>query len=158
MRIKKFALLAAVAALVTVLALATAGCGDDNDNTTDNNPALSEQADSAKMAEEAEKAESTGAAGAALALAADPDGQLKYDKSSLTGKAGDITIKFTNDSTVAHDVVVTDASDDELGATEQITKSEADLKLTDVKAGTYTFFCSVPGHEQAGMKGTLAVN
>jgi uncharacterized cupredoxin-like copper-binding protein len=26
-----------------------------------------------------------------------------------------------------------------------------------LKAGTYTFYCSVPGHEQAGMRGTLTV-
>jgi uncharacterized cupredoxin-like copper-binding protein len=27
----------------------------------------------------------------------------------------------------------------------------------DLKAGTYIFYCQVPGHEQAGMKGTLTV-
>jgi uncharacterized cupredoxin-like copper-binding protein len=27
----------------------------------------------------------------------------------------------------------------------------------NLKPGTYTFFCSVPGHEQGGMKGTLVV-
>jgi uncharacterized cupredoxin-like copper-binding protein len=54
-------------------------------------------------------------------------------------------------------VTVSDESDKELGATKDVTDGHGVLALKDVKAGTYTFFCSVPGHEQAGMKGTLTV-
>ena len=32
------------------------------------------------------------------------------------------------------------------------------IDIANLKAGTYTFYCSVPGHEAAGMKGTLTVS
>ena len=32
------------------------------------------------------------------------------------------------------------------------------ITITDLKPGTYTLYCAVPGHEQAGMKGTLTVS
>jgi uncharacterized cupredoxin-like copper-binding protein len=40
--------------------------------------------------------------------------------------------------------------------TQTITGSRTS-KTIDLKAGTYTFYCSVDGHRQAGMKGTLTV-
>ena len=64
------------------------------------------------------------------------------------------TLTTTNDGTVVHDLVVrdTDLATSMLdpGATE-------DLSVGDLAPGTYTVFCSVPGHEQAGMTGTLVV-
>jgi plastocyanin len=150
MRILRYLMLAA---LIAVFSLALAGCGDDSqDNTTDDNPALSEAEDTAEQAGD----EASGS-GEAIALAAAPDGQLKYDKDSLEGKAGNISIKFTNDSTTPHNVTVEDSSDKELGASEDITQSEDTLDLADVKAGSYVYYCSIAGHEEAGMKGTLEV-
>ena len=43
-----------------------------------------------------------------------------------------------------------------LGATPPFSGGTKTLSL-NLPAGTYTFYCSVPGHEQAGMKGTLTV-
>ena len=34
----------------------------------------------------------------------------------------------------------------------------SDTLTVKLKPGTYTFYCPVPGHEQAGMKGTLTVS
>jgi uncharacterized cupredoxin-like copper-binding protein len=52
---------------------------------------------------------------------------------------------------------VDDQAGSELGCSEQVTGAATTLALQDLKPGKYTFFCSVPGHEESGMKGTLTV-
>lgn len=148
MRVQKSILLV----MLGVLVLALGGCGSDSSN---DNSAVNDVNDTANQAKEDATQSTAGSAG--IALAADPNGDLKYDKTELTGSAGDDSIEFTNDSSTPHDVTVEDSSGKKIGATDQITQSKATLKLTGLKAGDYTFFCSVPGHEQAGMKGTLMV-
>jgi plastocyanin len=98
-----------------------------------------------------------GGASSTVKLAADPS-QIAYDTSSLSAKAGNVTIDFDNpNSSLGHDVCVQDPSGSEVGCSDVITGSSTTLDLKDLKPGSYTFFCSVPGHEAAGMKGTLAV-
>lgn len=165
MKVKSFSLLVLVAALAIVFA----GCAQDSTDTTNENPAMQEavaEGKGASAAAGATQSKSTdttrsdamgGTGGTKVALSADPSGALKYNTTSLKAKAGDIEIDFTNESTTPHDVTVTGDGNKELGATKEITESKATAELKDVKAGEYTFFCSVPGHEQAGMKGTLTV-
>jgi plastocyanin len=103
---------------------------------------------------------STGGAaggGSTVKISADPSGQLAFQQSSVTAsKAGPVTIDFTNQSPVGHDVHVADSSGKDLGGTDIITGSSTSATV-NLKLGKYTFFCSVPGHEAAGMKGTLTV-
>jgi plastocyanin len=94
--------------------------------------------------------------GHALTLAANPEGQLKYDKTSLTAKAGDVSIAFTNTSQLGHNMTIESSSGKILGATPTFAGGTKSLSLK-LKAGTYKFFCSVPGHRMAGMEGTLTV-
>jgi plastocyanin len=94
-------------------------------------------------------------AAAPLELAADPTGQLRYDRKTLRAAAGKVTIDFTNASGVGHDVTVAKGPS-KLGGTKVITKSKAAVSL-DLKPGSYVFYCSVPGHRQAGMQGTLTI-
>jgi plastocyanin len=101
---------------------------------------------------------SSPAAGAttALKLAADPGGQLSYDTKQLAAKAGKVTITMTNMSPIEHDVAIAKGST-VLGATPTFQGGSKTLTL-NLKPGTYTFYCTVPGHRQAGMEGTLTVS
>jgi len=91
-----------------------------------------------------------------LKLAANPAGQLAYDTKQLSAKAGKVTIEFSNSSPIEHDVAVAQGST-VAGQTPVFTGGSKTLTLT-LKPGTYTFFCTVPGHRQAGMEGTLTVS
>jgi plastocyanin len=98
-----------------------------------------------------------GGGGQTLQLAADPSGNLAYQQSTLSAKAGQATIAFDNPAQLGHDVCVQDSSGKELGCSEVVTGSNTTLSVDLSKPGDYTYFCSVDGHEAAGMKGTLTV-
>jgi plastocyanin len=106
--------------------------------------------------------ESGGAEGAApratgrtLELTADPNGALRFDKNRVAVLAGRVTVRFRNASTVEHNVTIAQGSET-LGATKTITGASDTLTLR-LARGDYVFFCSVTGHRQSGMEGTLAV-
>ncbi|MGN6557337.1 MAG: plastocyanin/azurin family copper-binding protein [Solirubrobacterales bacterium] len=115
---------------------------------------------SAQVEEPAGKSESEGGkeagggASTTLQLEADKTA-LAFNTTKLTAKAGKVMIDFKNPSVIPHDVVI-EQNGKELAAVEQITESEAST-TANLKPGTYTFFCSLPGHRQAGMEGTLTV-
>jgi plastocyanin len=91
-----------------------------------------------------------------LALAANPTGLLSYNTKQLSAKAGAVTIEMTNMSPLEHNVTVAQGST-VLGATPTFKGGPRSLTIA-LKPGTYTFYCSVPGHRQAGMEGTLSVS
>jgi len=94
-------------------------------------------------------------AASAVSLAASPSGLLSYNTKQLSAKAGSVTIKLTNTAPLEHNVTVAEGSK-VLGATPTFAAGSRTLRLT-LKPGTYTFYCTVPGHRQAGMEGTLNV-
>lgn len=96
------------------------------------------------------------AAGSSVKLAADPGGLLSYSTKQLSAKAGTVTITMTNASPVEHNVTIAEGGKI-LGATPTFTGGSKKLTLK-LKPGKYTFYCTVPGHRQAGMEGTLTVS
>jgi plastocyanin len=96
-----------------------------------------------------------GGASSSVSLAADPT-QIAYDTTSLSAKAGNVTIDFNNpNSALGHDVCVQDPNGKKLGCSQVVTGGKTTLDLSNLKSGSYTFYCSVDSHEAAGMKGTL---
>ena len=135
----------ALIALVLSLTVPLAACGGDDDE---------ESGSSGSGGGEMETASSGG--GETLKIAADPGGALKFDKSSLTAKAGKVTIVMDNPSDLPHAVEIEGNGVEVAGDTvEKGGVSEASAHL---KPGEYEFYCPVPGHKEGGMEGTLTVN
>jgi plastocyanin len=93
-----------------------------------------------------------------LSLAADPGGALKFTSTSLAAKAGKVTIKFTNMSPLMHNMTIEHGTSGPVVGATPTFKGGTKTLTVDLKPGTYTFFCSVPGHRAAGMQGTLTVS
>ena len=87
-----------------------------------------------------------------LEVDADPSGQLAFATNQAQGKPGEITIKMANKSGTPHDIVI-----DGKGKGQVVKDGGVSQFKANFTAGTYTFYCSVPGHRQAGMQGKLTV-
>jgi plastocyanin len=91
-----------------------------------------------------------------LEIDADPTGQLAYTAKTATATAGPITIKMGNKSSVQHDIAIEGGGVSGKGAVVG-QGGTSEFKLADLPAGTYTYYCTLPGHRAAGMEGKLTV-
>jgi plastocyanin len=91
-----------------------------------------------------------------LLLKADANGMLRFDKDALSAPAGHVRITMTNPSPIEHNVALEGTGLPTKEGPVVATNGSSEVEAT-VKAGTYTFYCSVDGHRQAGMEGTLTV-
>jgi plastocyanin len=134
-----------------VAALGVASCGGDDDGGSDT--AATTTTETTGTTDEGGTGEAGG--GGTIRVAADPGGDLAFVQKSLTASPGRNTIDFTNESSLPHDVKI-ERDGEEIGGTEVVTSDTAEATV-ELEAGDYTFFCSVPGHRQAGMEGPLTV-
>lgn len=118
-------------------------------------PAEAEESGEAEARETSPVPEEGSGPGGTLQLAADPSA-IAYDAKELSSKPGKVTIDFTNPGAIPHDVAIEAEGGEELAASEQITEGKTSVS-TDLAPGAYTFFCTVPGHREAGMEGVLTV-
>lgn len=143
-----------ISAAVAISILALAGCGSSSSSSSSGSPSASSSAASSTSSTGSSPAPAV--TGGPVKLAADPTGALKFNRKVLAAKAGKVTIDFTNKAPLGHNMTVASRDGKVLGATPTFMGGTKTLTL-NLKPGTYTFYCSVPGHRAAGMQGTLVV-
>ena len=138
----------AVAFALVLASFALVACGSSSDDSSSTGAETSES-----QAKEAEGG-SVGSA-AVLDIEAASSG-LAFASDTASAKAGKVTLNFTNPQPLTHDVAIEDSSGKTIGKTDLIAEG-SDSATVDLKPGEYTFYCTVPGHREAGMEGTLTV-
>ena len=163
--------LTVVMTAVAGLSMFLVACSSSDEETTDATATAEATAATATAAAATATAEGTAAAPAAPAAAAAIEfADIKYSVTELTATAGQpLEIALTNAGVLEHDFSIdeiegeatVDGASAESGDWDvhvSLTPGgAATLVVTPTKAGTYEFYCSVLGHKEAGMKGTLTV-
>lgn len=90
-----------------------------------------------------------------LELPADPSGQLAYITKVATAPAGALQIDSKNESATPHDIAIEGNGVDEGGKT--VSSGGVSTVSVTLKAGEYTYYCTLPGHREGGMLGKLTV-
>jgi plastocyanin len=139
---RKLAILFALFALVPFAFAACGGDDDEDETTAETTEATTTEAGGG------------GGGGGTVAVSAAADGSLAFDQSELTASAGPNTFEFENPASLGHDFCIENSED--FGCTDTISEDSATLDA-DLDAGEYTFYCSVAGHREGGMEGTLTV-
>jgi plastocyanin len=140
-------------AVGVVAALGATACGSSSSGSSSGSASGS----AASTSPAANSTSTRPATSSKVSLSAAADGSLAFNTTSLSAKAGTVALVMANPSGsgIEHAIAVSgngvDASGQVVGAGGTSTVSEK------LKPGTYTFFCPVPGHEAAGMNGTLTV-
>ena len=129
-------------ALAAVTLVALAGCGGGGGPSS---PSSTAQPSSSAAA----------GPGSTLRLKADPSGKLAYNTKRLSAKAGRVTLVMSNPAPLSHDVSIEGAGINKQGKV--VGQGGTSTVSATLKPGKYTFYCSVPGHRDAGMFGTLTV-
>jgi uncharacterized cupredoxin-like copper-binding protein len=131
-----------------VLAAVIAGCGSSSSSSS------SAAASGSSTVSGASSAAAASSGGGGLTL---NESEFKIDPAHPKVAKGAITITVKNTGAVTHALTVQTPSGPV--STGNIAPGKTTtLKVNIAKAGTYKFFCPIPGHEQAGMKGTLVVD
>jgi plastocyanin len=141
---------------VVLLALGLAACGGSSSSSS-TAAGSSSSAPAATSSSSSSAAAAPSGGGNTITNSADPSGALKFTQSSLTAKAGKDTLKFTNSAPEMHDMTIATSSGTVVGKTPVFQGGTKTVSVT-LKPGKYVFYCSVPGHRQGGMQGTLTVS
>jgi len=96
-------------------------------------------------------AASGGAGGSVDVIAKD----IEFDKTEYSTSGGTVEVSYVNEGSITHTLLIEDVDGFKL---EVAAKGDEDEGTVDLEAGTYTLYCDVPGHREAGMEATLEVS
>jgi plastocyanin len=131
---------------VALVAALGSGCGGDDNN--DNNAATTNTTTTNTTTQ---PAKTTGGGGATTVSMK----EYEFDPSDVSATQGS-TVTVENKGNIAHNLTVEKGSKKVAGTSTFLGGKSEKLKVS-VKPGKYTMLCTVPGHEQLGMKGTFTV-
>jgi plastocyanin len=94
--------------------------------------------------------------GGTLAVTSPEAGDLMFDPDVLDAEAGEVVLEYTNPSEVPHNVAIEDGAET-VAQSETVTGGASADATAELEPGEYTYFCSIPGHRESGMEGTLTV-
>ena len=84
--------------------------------------------------------------------------EFKFDPSTISATHGKVVFYLVNSGTIQHDLAIRDSSGNRMATSELVSAGDTTtFTVSNIDAGTYTYYCSQPGHESSGMKGTLTV-
>jgi glucose/arabinose dehydrogenase/plastocyanin len=92
-----------------------------------------------------------GGAAEAVTIVSGRPSELRFDPAEVTIPADtEVTLSLPNEGALPHNFSI-----DELGVSETMQAGETKEATITAPAGTYEFYCNIPGHREAGMVGTL---
>lgn len=79
---------------------------------------------------------------------------LEFEPNEVTAPAGEVEFELTSEEGVEHTLVIEELDDEQVAAADA---GETDSGQTELSAGSYTLYCDIEGHREAGMEATLTV-
>ena len=80
---------------------------------------------------------------------------IEFGESEYDAPAGEVQLRYVNEGSIAHTLLIDDVDGFKLEVTGN---GDEDQGTVELEAGTYTLYCDVPGHREAGMEATLEVS
>jgi plastocyanin len=142
--------------VLAVAALALVACGSSSDSSSSTTEASGGESQAKQGEASKEEGSSAGGGSSTLKFETDPNGELAYTTTHMEAKAGKVTIDLKNPQALDHNVALENSKGEEIARTELVADG-SETTTADLKPGTYHYFCTVPGHREAGMEGTLTV-
>ena len=93
----------------------------------------------------------------ALEMPADPSGALAFASTKAEAKPGSVEVVMPNESSVQHNIALRAEGGQIVQEGEVVGQGGTSMFTAMLQPGTFAYVCTVPGHEEGGMKGELTV-